>query len=56
LPGSLIEAISECKESEIAKAALGKETFEKYIHLKLKEWDDYRMEVFPWELERYLSA
>ena len=29
--------------------------FERYIDLKRAEWEEYRVQVTEWELERYLS-
>ncbi|HZB96150.1 MAG TPA: hypothetical protein VE268_09325 [Herpetosiphonaceae bacterium] len=28
--------------------------FERYVEAKQQEWDDYRLHVSQWELERYL--
>ena len=36
--------------------ALGPHIFDRYIELKRKEWDDYRVQLTGWELERYLSV
>jgi glutamine synthetase len=30
--------------------------FENYIALKKDEWDDYRVQVTPWEFDRYLAT
>ena len=32
-------------ESELAKKALGPHIFDRYIELKRKEWDDYRVQL-----------
>ena len=29
--------------------------FNRYIEIKRSEWEDYRVQVTPWELDRYLS-
>jgi glutamine synthetase len=29
--------------------------FNRYVEIKRQEWDDYRVQVTSWELERYLS-
>ena len=55
LPETLGEAIDELAGSELAKKALGDHVFTSYVKLKRKEWDDYRVQVSQWELERYLS-
>jgi glutamine synthetase len=56
LPETLGEAIDELAESELARKALGPHIFDRYIELKRKEWDDYRVQLTGWELERYLSV
>lgn len=54
LPGSLYEALEEMKKSEVAKLALGEHIYSEFIKAKTHEWDEYRTDVTPWELERYL--
>src|SRR5438093_8788583 len=54
LPETLGEAIEELAGSELVLKALGEHIFTRYIDLKRAEWDDYRVEVSPWELNRYL--
>ena len=34
---------------------LGEHIFNRYVEIKRQEWEDYRVQVTPWELERYLS-
>jgi glutamine synthetase len=29
--------------------------FNRYIEIKRQEWDEYRVQVTQWELDRYLS-
>ncbi len=55
LPGSLLQALYELKRDELVKNTLGKHTFERYLEAKEKEWDDFRIQVTEWELERYLE-
>lgn len=54
MPGSLGEAITEFSKSELLKATFGAELFEQYIEGRKKEWDEYRIYVSQWELDRYL--
>jgi glutamine synthetase len=56
LPETLGEAIDELAQSELARKALGPHIFDRYVELKRKEWDDYRVQLTDWELERYLSV
>jgi glutamine synthetase len=56
LPETLGEAIDEMGRSEFVQSALGEHIFSRYVDLKRQEWDDYRVQVTPWELERYLAV
>lgn len=55
LPYSLWQAIKELKKDAVIQEALGKHTYERYIEAKTREWDEYRLEVTPWELNKYLE-
>ena len=54
LPESLGEAIAAAEESEIVEKALGAELRDRLIALKRKEWDEYRVQLSQWEMDRYL--
>ncbi len=56
LPGSLGEAVEELASSTLLEKALGDHIFSRYVELKRREWDEYRVQVSEWELERYLAA
>ena len=56
LPETLGEAIEELAGSELVLKALGEHVFTRYVDLKRAEWDEYRVEVTPWELNKYLSV
>jgi glutamine synthetase len=56
LPETLGEAIDELAESKLARQALGPHIFDRYVELKRKEWDEYRVQLTGWELERYLPV
>jgi glutamine synthetase len=30
--------------------------FNRYVEIKRKEWEDYRIQVSRWELDRYLAV
>ncbi len=55
LPYSLWQALKEMKESAIVKQTLGENTFKKYLEAKTREWDEYRLQVTPWEIEQYIE-
>jgi len=54
LPGSLGEAVSIAENSELVRNALGDHIFPRYIALKKKEWEEYRIQVTKYELDKYL--
>jgi glutamine synthetase len=56
LPGSLNRAIEYAENSELLRETLGDHIFEQFIMSKKVEWDDYRIRVFPYELEKYLPV
>ena len=56
LPGSLAEALGELEKDEVVKAALGAETYEAFVSAKWQEWDDFRLRVSDYEIERYLET
>jgi glutamine synthetase len=56
LPETLGEAIDELAESELGRKALGPHIFDRYIEIKRKEWDEYRVQLTDWERERYLAV
>jgi glutamine synthetase len=56
LPETLGEAIDELAQSDLARKALGRHIFDRYVELKRKEWDEYRVQLTEWELERYLPV
>lgn len=56
LPESLGEAIEIGAESELLLKALGEHVHSRYIDLKRREWEEYRVQVTPYELDRYLPV
>jgi glutamine synthetase len=55
LPGSLGEALDELRQDEVVQEALGPHVFERFLEAKTIEWNEYRMYVSQWELDRYLD-
>jgi glutamine synthetase len=55
LPASLNQALKALEEDEVVRNALGAHTLEVFINAKRLEYEDYRLEVTDWELEKYLS-
>ncbi|MBU2474324.1 MAG: glutamine synthetase family protein [Candidatus Omnitrophica bacterium] len=55
LPDSLGQAISITEDSQLVRKTLGEHIFSRFVELKKKEWDDYRIKVPEHELDKYLS-
>jgi glutamine synthetase len=55
LPETLGEAIELTAQSELVLRTLGEHIFNRYVEIKRQEWEDYRVQVTPWELDRYLA-
>ncbi|MEA3493108.1 MAG: type I glutamate--ammonia ligase [Candidatus Margulisiibacteriota bacterium] len=56
LPFSIKRSIEELEKDKVVKDALGSHTFANFFEAKTKEFDDYRMQITPWELDKYLEA
>jgi glutamine synthetase len=56
LPETLGEAIDEMSRSELMRKALGPHIFDRYVELKRKEWDEYRVQLTEWEIKKYLAV
>jgi glutamine synthetase len=56
LPETLGEAITELSHSELVRTALGPHIFDRYVELKRKEWDEYRVQLTQWEMAKYLPV
>jgi glutamine synthetase len=56
LPFSIKRSVEELGKDEVVRAALGKHTYDNFVQAKLAEFDDYRMQITPWEIEKYLEA
>lgn len=54
LPADLKGAIDEMRGSTFVKEVLGEHVFNQYICAKEMEWDEYKVIVHPWELNKYL--
>jgi glutamine synthetase len=54
LPETLGEAIEVLAGSDLVRRALGDHIFDRYVELKRAEWEEYRVQVTRWELDKYL--
>ena len=56
LPGTLHDAIRQMEDSELVAEVLGEQVFGNFLRNKQQEWDEYRVNVSPWEINRYLGT
>ena len=56
LPSTLGEAVELAADSELVLRTLGEHTFRRFIELKRQEWDNYRVQVTPYEIETFLPV
>ena len=55
LPSNLKEAVRAMRRDDLVRETLGEHIFSKYVEHKTEEWDEYKIRVTPWELDRYLE-
>ncbi|MDE3070808.1 MAG: glutamine synthetase [Acidobacteriota bacterium] len=56
LPETLGEAIELTAGSELMLRTLGEHMLDRYVEIKRREWEEYRVQVTRWELDRYLAV
>ena len=54
LPESLDEALKVMEKSDFVASVLGEHAFEYFLRNKRQEWEEYRKQVTPFELKKYL--
>ncbi|NHJ04793.1 MAG: glutamine synthetase [Candidatus Heimdallarchaeota archaeon] len=54
LPSSLWEATQFIRSSGLVKQVFDNPLYDSYIRAKMKEWDEYRLQVTVWEKNQYL--
>jgi len=55
LPTRLKDALRNLEKSSVLKKGLGEEFVQKYVKLKLEEWEDYATHITDWEKKKYLG-
>jgi glutamine synthetase len=56
LPSSLSDALARMETSELVAETLGEHVFDFFLRNKRAEWAEYRKQVTPFELNRYLPV
>lgn len=54
LPENLGDALRCMAGSDMVRKAVGDHIFHHYLHIKGKEWDEYRTQVTDWEIKKFL--
>ncbi|MEN6294260.1 MULTISPECIES: type I glutamate--ammonia ligase [Methanobacterium] len=55
LPSSLWEAYHALEKDDVVRSTLGDHIYTQFRDIKKAEWDDYRIQVFNYELDKYLT-
>ncbi|MEK6891678.1 MAG: glutamine synthetase family protein [Nanoarchaeota archaeon] len=56
LPHSLWQALKELGKNKLVQEALGENLYRRYIEAKTREWDEFRLHVSQWELDKYAEV
>jgi glutamine synthetase len=56
LPSTLPEALEEMERDDLVRETLGEHITERLLEAKREEWNEFRMRVTQWELDRYLDV
>jgi glutamine synthetase len=56
LPSDLREALDEMEKDNLIHETLGSHVYQRFLEAKRQEWDDYRIRVSGWEIDRYLHV
>ncbi|HMN13118.1 MAG TPA: type I glutamate--ammonia ligase [Bellilinea sp.] len=56
LPGSLREALDELEADEVIMNSMPSNLLDTFIRAKRSEWNEYRIHVYDWEIEKFLET
>jgi glutamine synthetase len=56
LPQTLNEALREMRKSDLMRDTMGEHVFEEFGRSAQAQWDAFRLQVTPWEIETYLPV
>lgn len=56
LPENLYDALIALQNDRLITETLGSHATARFIQAKEAEWDEYKKEVHPWEIRRYLAS
>ncbi len=55
LPTSLSLALEYLESDAVVRSALGEHAYTAFMRVAAAEWEEYRVQVHQWELDRYLQ-
>lgn len=56
LPENLGQALDYMRQSKLIREALGEHLFDHFLYIKGQEWNEYKAQVYDWEIRRLLPA
>ncbi len=56
LPSTLADALDHLDNDKVLQETLGDHVYKNFMKIKRDEWDNFRINVTDWEIERYLRA
>lgn len=56
LPQSLEEAVRCLEADDVIRGTLGAHVFDNFMRAKLHDWQEYMIQVHPWEVTKYLGV
>ncbi len=56
LPENLGNALAHIASSEFMRRSLGEHIFQQFLFIKMEEWQEFKRQITPWELERYITS
>jgi glutamine synthetase len=55
LPYNLYNAVMELDNNPVIQEALGVHIYDRFREARLKEWEEYKLQVHDWEVKQYLA-
>ncbi len=56
VPDNLGQALDYMRQSSMVKEALGEHLFDHFMFIKGREWNEYKSQVFDWEIQNLLPS
>ncbi len=56
IPENLGQALDHMRQSSLVREAFGEHLFDHFLYIKGREWNEYKSQVFDWEIQHLLPA